>query len=100
MSTCDGFDDMPDEADESTDAISFFNWPYLEGSIFFNLKRMAKKGDEEIESIVIHELCHFLLAPFQNNKKNAEISVTMIARTLKVLNDNRKADNEHQTNGN
>ena len=92
MNTCEGFDDMPDEADESTDAISFFNWPYLEGSIFFNLKKIAKKDDEEIEGIVIHELCHFLLAPMQRDKRDTEISVTMIARTLKGLNDSRKAE--------
>jgi hypothetical protein len=92
MNTCEGFDDMPEGADENTDAISFFNWPYLEGSVYFNLKRMAKKDNEEIESIVIHELCHFLVAPMQNSKSNTEITVTMIARTLKGLSDSQKAE--------
>jgi len=90
MNTCESFDDMPQEADENTDAISFFNWPYLEGSIFFNLKRMANKTDDEIEEVVIHELCHFFVAPMQRNKNDVEITVTMMSRTLKGLNDARK----------
>jgi predicted SprT family Zn-dependent metalloprotease len=53
------------------------------------LRKIENYTDEEIESLVIHELCHFLVAPMQSNKNNSEITVTMIARILKGLNDSR-----------
>lgn len=82
---CECYDDMPTEASEHTDAITFMIWNYLEGSIFFNLKRMARHDEEDIESVVIHELSHFLLAPVQTDADNLELAVTMVARTINGL---------------
>lgn len=80
---CEGHDDMPSEAREHTDAITFTRWRYMEGEIHFNVKRMARHDDDRIEEIVVHELVHFLVAPVQESRNNVEISTTMIARSLK-----------------
>lgn len=83
---CDGYEEMPDEADPTTTAITYCTWPYLEGKVYFNT-RLVKDDENWIEELVIHELSHFLVAPMQSDKRNLEISVSMIARTLKGLRD-------------
>ena len=81
---CDSQEDMP-QPGEYADAITFMRWEYLEGSIYFNMKKLESKDDDELEYLVIHELSHFLLSPLQTSKNNLEISATMVARTIKGL---------------
>ena len=85
---CDGYEEMPEEADTTTTAITYCNWNYLEGCVYFNT-RLVKDDEDEIEALVVHELSHFLVSPMQTDKRNVEIAVSMIARTLTGLRDGR-----------
>lgn len=43
------------------------DWRYLRATIKFNLPAIAGRTDEEIESTVVHELCHILVCEMREN---------------------------------
>lgn len=78
--------DMPNNA---SDALGFSHgrYPYMQGGVHLNLDIMSAHDldEDEIEEVVVHEFCHFLLFPMQSggfSDKDTELCVTMIARTL------------------
>lgn len=42
-------------------------WKYREYDITYFLPKLSEMTDEEVEGIVVHELCHCLLAPMTCN---------------------------------
>jgi predicted SprT family Zn-dependent metalloprotease len=63
---------------------SYGRYHYLDGGVHLNLELLADMDEDEIEYVIVHEFCHFLLFPSQknNSSKEIELCVTMIARTI------------------
>lgn len=57
-------DDRQD--DYKTTAITEARWQYLQAKIKWYFPSMLRHSDEVIEKILVHELCHVLLAPEQS----------------------------------
>lgn len=66
-------------------------WQYREADIIFYLPRIAEEDDKTIEQIVVHELCHVLLAPISVNMENLndayqvqvnELATEMVTKAL------------------
>lgn len=61
----DSFDDDQSSDDYKTTAITEARWQYLQARIKWFLPSAARHDDAELEKILVHELCHVLLAPEQ-----------------------------------
>mgnify|MGYP003494830787 CR=1 FL=1 len=76
-------EDMPDGAGASMSTTSHHQ--YLQGLIWVNLKVCEGESDEMLEEMVVHELCHLLLAPMAQNPESEhekELTCTTIARCI------------------
>lgn len=59
------------------------NWQYLTATIKFNLPALAEKSSAEIESTVVHELCHILICEMREDGVDHEERVaTGLARAF------------------
>lgn len=56
-------DDSPE--DFKVTAITESRWQYMQARIKWYTPSAVRHGDEELEKILVHELCHVLLAPEQ-----------------------------------
>lgn len=51
-----------------TAAVTDMNlWKYRTATITFYLPKISEHDDDEVEKVVIHELCHVLLSPISTN---------------------------------
>ena len=48
------------------------NWKYRDFGITFYMPTCADMNDEELEKLVVHELCHVLLAPISCNMEGTD----------------------------
>ena len=53
-------------------AHTYVSWQYLDYKITFYLKSFVDKDDEEVEKVVIHEMCHVLVSEMRENTTNHE----------------------------
>lgn len=78
------------------------SWPhYFQAAIHFNLFLFSNYSESEIEEMVVHELCHMLIAPVQreNTQDNVELSTTMISRMLIETERKHKHEKEKHKKG-
>lgn len=56
-----------DDGDEDfkVTAITESRWQYMQAKIKWYLPSAVRHGDKELEKVLVHELCHVLLAPEQ-----------------------------------
>lgn len=85
-----------EEADdlESTAAATTTAWEYRSASITWYLPAVAAMTDEGLEQVVVHELCHVLLAPLKealkaNTIKVEELATENVARAVLKARSNR-----------
>jgi hypothetical protein len=76
-----------DNNDLSAAAECSAQWEYKQAHITFYLPMFVGKTDEEVESIVVHELSHILTSPIQNfsdddSRQMTEFSTSMVADAL------------------
>lgn len=76
-------------------------WKYLEFDITFYLPACAEENDKAIESLVVHELVHCLLAPISTNMRPCsddyqadlmELNTSQVQSALLGTRDNTKGD--------
>ena len=61
----DSYYDDDSQDDYKVSAITESRWQYLQAKIKWYLPSISRHDNEEIEKILVHELCHVLLAPEQ-----------------------------------
>ncbi len=58
-----------DEEDADLEAWATVSWEYIRADLYFCLLKTGLHNDEDLESLVVHELCHVLLKELQDFKK-------------------------------
>lgn len=61
----DSFYDDESGEDFKVTAITESRWQYMQGKIKWYIPSAVRHADDELEKILVHELCHILLAPEQ-----------------------------------
>lgn len=66
-------------------ATTHVDWHYMQATITFFVPRISDLTDEELYGVVIHELCHIIVAPLQADPSNAtwELTTELVARTVR-----------------
>lgn len=78
-------DHLPRDCSTQAAATAFFLFRYLDGAIHINLENLEGKDDDALEYVVVHELTHFLLSPFddlEDPDAAKELATTMVSRVL------------------
>lgn len=76
-----------DEDSPSQAAQTHTMWQYRDVNIIWNLPVIKNQTDEELETIVVHELSHILIASIQDfsnddKREMTEFATTNVARAL------------------
>lgn len=62
----------------------FSDWQYLKASVYVNVREAAGQTEEEIEDMILHELCHLLVNEMREpGLKHEERVVTGLQRAFK-----------------
>ncbi len=78
----DNGDDMPGDGAEAY-AVVQAQFAYLSAVISVNLKKSKTLSLKEVEEVVVHEICHVLLAPLEVEPgRDLEYTVTSISRIM------------------
>lgn len=60
-------------------------WEYLDATLEFNLAELAENDDEQLESVVVHELLHIIVDELKTKKGSPERVVSHLSRILMRL---------------
>lgn len=75
----------PDDADSV--AFTRTSWQYESASIHWHVPKVCCYNDEELDWVMVHELCHVLLDPMEQHVKDThlkdrEFAVTRVAKAI------------------
>jgi hypothetical protein len=60
------------KSDKAIDAWIYADWKYATASLHINLDSFSRMGDKDIESVIIHELCHALVNEMREGEMHHE----------------------------
>jgi hypothetical protein len=67
------------------------NWPYKIATINFYLRSMHEENDDEVENVVVHELCHLLVGMLVEDKTDVKLmESTVVSITSAVISANKE----------
>jgi len=89
---CDTTQDMPRKSNDNAVAITYPQFPYLMGTIYFSLEKVKEVDDIYLEEIVVHELTHLLVSPMHSDLE--EYAVTTISRLIMQRSQQKESEGE------
>lgn len=80
--------------DDSCAAYVVSDWRYQQASIYFNIEQARMMYNDEVEEVVVHELCHVLINEIQDDEHmdHVERVTTQLARAYIWVRNQAKKD--------
>ena len=85
------------EEDFKISAVTEVRWNYDQAKVKWYLPSIARHDDAELERILVHELCHVVLAPEQGIVDTVRGWDVVEEKTIDVLTELREAATERMT---
>lgn len=80
----DNIDEVSEDSLKHTLMMVNRNWGYLDANLYVILENIIGCSEKELESILLHELCHILVSPIRENETESseEHVVTTLSRIM------------------